>query len=355
MGHHLPLDGGLVLVVLGVPVLLHIPDSVSLLNISVRSNLVLDKTPVRIVLAREPEGGAGVDVDQTDLGVDGVPDIPGRVPVDDVHLPEVLGGHGDVVVDVAGHLLVVRRHGGGHVVRVESSVSETMHQLDDFSMFYPVKRFLHSKIFSVGSLHNPPVVDILEGVAGDLLLMRRTSTISISDRINMFMTVQPTGLSMSMSQSDLTSMNNHLRLTSNNRSKTSIKTCLELAGHQGIMSSCLGQDGEVKREEAEIEKCWNGDQDGCSDDAVGQKLSVTQILPWQESPVVLDQEVETEEAGVDADVFDAEGGGHEQRSEGQPQEPGLGEWGVGHFPESQCAEQSSEAKEHHDRLHQDES
>ena len=105
MGHHLSFDCRLVLIVLGVPVLLHIPDSVSLLNISVGCNLVLDKTPVRIVLAREPEGGAGVDVDQTDLGVDGVPDIPGSVPVDDVHLPEVLGGHGDVVVDVARDFL----------------------------------------------------------------------------------------------------------------------------------------------------------------------------------------------------------------------------------------------------------
>ena len=34
-------------------------------------------------------------------------------------LPEVLGLHGDVVVDVAGHLLAVRGHRGSHVVRVQ--------------------------------------------------------------------------------------------------------------------------------------------------------------------------------------------------------------------------------------------
>ena len=179
-------------------------------------------------------------------------------------------------------------------------------------MLDSVKRFLHRQIFSVGSLDDPPVVDILEGVAGDLLLMRGASTICIPDRIDMFMTMKPAGLPMSVSQSNLTSVNNHLRLTTDNGSKTSIKTRLELACHQGVMSSSFGQDCEVKREETKIEKCWNSDQDGCTDSTISQQLSVTEILLWQQPPVVLDQEVETEEAGVDADVLDTERGGHEQ-------------------------------------------
>ena len=40
VGHHLFLDGGLVLVVLGVPVLLHVPYGVCLVNVSVAGHLV---------------------------------------------------------------------------------------------------------------------------------------------------------------------------------------------------------------------------------------------------------------------------------------------------------------------------
>ena len=70
----------------------------------------------------------------------------------------------------------------------------------------------------------------------------------------MFMTMKPAGLSMSVSQSNLTSVNNHLRLTTNNGSKTSIKTCLELTRHQGVVGSSLGQDREVEGEETKIEE-----------------------------------------------------------------------------------------------------
>ena len=78
------------------------------------------------------------------------------------------------------------------------------------------------------------------------------------------------------------------------------------------MGSSLGQDGEVKREETKIEECGNCDQDRGTNGTVSQKLSVTQILPWQQPPVVLDQEVEAEEASVDANVLDTEGGRHQQ-------------------------------------------
>ena len=47
---------------------------------------------------------------RSDLRVDGVPSVAaGHVRVDDVHLPEVLGRHRDVVVDVARHLLHLKK------------------------------------------------------------------------------------------------------------------------------------------------------------------------------------------------------------------------------------------------------
>ena len=177
MSHHLLLDGGLVLVVLGVPVLLYIPHGVRLVNIPIAGHLMLHKAPLGVVLPGEPERGAGVDVDQPDLGVNGVPHLSGRVPVDDVDPPEVLGGHGDVVVDVAGDLLVMRRHGSGHIMRVECAVSQTMDKLDNLSVLDAVIRLLHSEVLPVGSLDDPPVVDVLVGVAGDLLLMRGPATV----------------------------------------------------------------------------------------------------------------------------------------------------------------------------------
>ena len=66
-----------------------------------------------------------------------------------VHLPQVLSRHGDVVVNVAGDLLVVRGHGSRHVVRVESSVSETMNQLNDVTMLDPVQGLFHCQVLSV--------------------------------------------------------------------------------------------------------------------------------------------------------------------------------------------------------------
>ena len=86
MGHHLPLYDALVLVVLGVPVLLCIPRRVGLVDVPVGDHLVLHEAPVRVLLSTELKGSGGAHMDQPDLGV-GVPDLPCRVPVDDVHLP----------------------------------------------------------------------------------------------------------------------------------------------------------------------------------------------------------------------------------------------------------------------------
>ncbi len=57
---------------------------------------------------------------KNDLRLYGVPRVASRVVrVYDVNLPEVLRSHADVVVDVAGDLLVVRGQGGGDVMGVK--------------------------------------------------------------------------------------------------------------------------------------------------------------------------------------------------------------------------------------------
>ena len=75
VGHHLLLDGRLVLVVLGVPVLLHVPHSVRLLDVAIGGHLELHEPPLGIILAGEPQSGARVHVHQPHLAVDRVPHL----------------------------------------------------------------------------------------------------------------------------------------------------------------------------------------------------------------------------------------------------------------------------------------
>ena len=173
-------DGVLVLVVGGVAVLLHVPDGVRLVDVPVGDHLGLMEAPLGVRLPRVAQRRARVHVDQSHLGVDGVPHVPGALPVDNVHGPEVLGGHGDVVVDVAGDLLVVGRHGRGHVVGVERAMGEPVHQLHHVAVLDAVDGLLDDEVLAVRALDDPPVVDVLVGVAGDLLLVGGSSLVRIS-------------------------------------------------------------------------------------------------------------------------------------------------------------------------------
>ena len=89
-------------------------------------------------------------------------------------------------------------------------------------LFQPIR----DEYLPVRSLDDPPVVDIFECVAGDLLLVRGSSTIRVSDRIHVFMRVEPAGLAVGVSQRDLTPVNNDLGLTSDNGSQTTIQARL---------------------------------------------------------------------------------------------------------------------------------
>ena len=57
-----------------------------------------------------------------------------HLPVDHFYPPQVFSWHGNVVVDVARHLLVLWGHGGGDVVRVECSMRHAVNQLDQFQV-----------------------------------------------------------------------------------------------------------------------------------------------------------------------------------------------------------------------------
>ena len=123
----------------------------------------------------------------------------------------------------------------------------------------------------------------------------------------MLVTVEPAGLAVSVTQSDLTAVHNDLRLSSHNGAEAAIEAGLELRGHQAVVGPGLGQDCEVEPEEAEIEHGGDGSKQRDPGGGVCQKLSVREILVRQKSPKVLNQQKQAEEAGVDPDILHTAG------------------------------------------------
>ena len=88
----------------------------------------------------------------------------------------------------------------------------------------------HDQIISP-HLDDPPVVDILEGVTGDLLLVTRSSTIGIFQRIHLFMRVQPTWwLTKRVTQRDLRPVFDERRLTLDDGRQASVQRRLRMGG-----------------------------------------------------------------------------------------------------------------------------
>lgn len=85
--------------------LLDIPYGVILADDLVSHYLMLVEAPVSELAAAKLKGQAGVDVDKMHQGLDGAPLRALVLSVDDVHTPQILSGHRDVVVNVAGHFL----------------------------------------------------------------------------------------------------------------------------------------------------------------------------------------------------------------------------------------------------------
>ena len=122
----------------------------------------------------------------------------------------------------------------------------------------------------------------------------------------MLVAEEPTGLAVCVSQSHLATVSDHLGLTLDDGAQPALQAGLELAGHQGVVRPGLAQDGEVDGEEAEVEEGGDGEEDRGPGHQVAHQLAVSEVFPGEQSPVVLGQEVETEETGVDTDILDTE-------------------------------------------------
>ena len=75
----------------------------------------------------------------------------------------------------------MRRHGPGDVVRVERPVRHSVDELDDVAVLDGVEGLVDGEVLPLGPLHDPPVVDVLVAVAGDLLLVRRAAAVVVPE------------------------------------------------------------------------------------------------------------------------------------------------------------------------------
>jgi len=237
---------------------------------------------------------------------------------------------------------------------VQRSVCEPMHHLDYVPVLDPVDRLLHRQVLPVRPLDDPPVVDVLVGVAGDLLLVGGPAPVRVPDRIDVLVAVEPAGLPVGVPEGHLGAVRDHPRLAPDDAPQPALQARLELRAHEGVVRPGLGQQGEVEGEEAEVEE--GGEHRHCRHPRreVGQQLAIRQGLVGQKAPEVLEEEKGDEEAGVDADVLHAEGRTSQQAGEAEPGAPARGEGVEGEAAELEDGQQGGQPQEHHHRLHQDE-
>jgi len=110
--------------------------------------------------------------------------------------------------------LVLRRHRSCHIMRIQCTAGHSMHKLYHIPMTDSIHWLWYHQVIASWPLHNPPIVDILEGIAGYLLLVWTSSLVRISYWVHMGMGMQPTRASMWVTQSYLWTMCNLKRLTS---------------------------------------------------------------------------------------------------------------------------------------------
>jgi len=213
-------------------------------------------------------------VNEPDLGLDGVPTVALGSAIQDLHAPQQLTGHFNLVVNVAADLLALGRHCGSHIVGIESSAGDSMDQLNDVTVPNNIRVISHHQVFLCGSLNQPPVVHILEGVASDLLLMGGAPLVRVAHRIYSCMRVQPAGASVGVAQCDLGAMYHRQRLPACDRCQPAIQRGLERTGHDAVMWSSPMQRLEVDVEDSYIDGQWNPNEDQQTTNGVHPQLAI---------------------------------------------------------------------------------
>lgn len=244
---------------LGVPMFFDVPYGVGLIEQAIGDDFVLIESPVGKLSAAEFQSVFSADVDQANLALDRVPEVAVAFSIDDFDAPQILRGHRNVVVDVTRNFLALGRHGGCDVVRIEGTTRDPVDQLNDVSVFQADDRSRNHQIFHFRQLHDPPVVHVLEGVTRDLLLMGTSSRVSVSQRVNVVVAVQPTSSTVRVPQSYLGAVSHFQRLALRYARETTLQTRLERARHHGIVRPCLRQHRQMHVKDTQINESKNQD------------------------------------------------------------------------------------------------
>jgi len=152
-----------------------------------------------------------------------VPNIANFFAICNLNAPNILGRHRHVVINVAADLLLGGWCWRRNVVRIQIAASDTVYKLNFISVRNLVEGSSYNQIGSVWSFNDPPVVDVLCVVTSNLLLMTGTTLIRIFDWVISIVAVQPAGISVSVTKRDLRTVNNFQRLTTNNRTQSTLK------------------------------------------------------------------------------------------------------------------------------------
>lgn len=94
----------LLILTLGIPVLLDVPNGIGLVHQPVRDNLVLIEAPIGQLPAAKLQRelrSVCVHMYQSHLALNRVPRVAGMIPVCDLDSPQILRRHRHIVVDVA--------------------------------------------------------------------------------------------------------------------------------------------------------------------------------------------------------------------------------------------------------------
>lgn len=141
--------------------------------------------------------------------------------------------------------------GGGDVMRVEEARGHAVHQLHDVAVPHGPRGVVHHQLVPPGVLDNPPVVDVLEGVAGHLLLVGAATAILIYHRVGALVRVKPAGhgLAKDILQGDLGTEGHLQGLTLRDPCQPSLQAGLEGTGHDLVVGP-----GAVEQQQVDVEE-----------------------------------------------------------------------------------------------------
>jgi len=238
-----------------------------------------------------------------------------------------------------GELLVGGVVGRRDVVRQKVGISADVAQTDEIAMLDVAAELGLLKGTSRENL--PPVVSVVEGVAGDLLALARDTAVIITKRIAVGMAVQ-VGLGFLVLDGDGVPV-----VDSDSVGKHDVvaEGLLELRGHEVIAGTGAGQDGEVNLEPEEVEHEWHEDQAERASSKVlaelGKSESTLGAVDVQEVPEINANRRADGDEGEQTNILGGDVAGEGEASQDQPLPPLPREGLVAQLVELDVAEQAA--------------